>query len=392
MARRAEEWASITLSLGFTVLVALILSAEPPQLLERFAANAAQLPEPPIEQEKAPPLTGPMTDPVKLPPPPKTLEVSETSSSDTAQRPPTPPEPARQPPESETPEEDTAPADAPSTEPVRTIKALKPSSAKPPAPEQLVTKIQPLKPAPRQRPDSEAPDIVTEIEKQKPASRPNPDTAPPTPDLTEETEEAAEIADLPVPHDSAPAAKNADPDRDQLAEGRVLLRHLEHGSGPNIELAWPASAAARSQLFDHLERCFGLRVAILDHRGRLFTEGSDPGTPWQLNLDQFSGFIRSPSGQMVPQETAAITRIQTHHGPLPGKVVRLFPRSVDAYLLAGLRQIVGDAYGQSKLIRARYRLVGSRLYLDQVESDGSRLGGNLDLTPAGTRRCAGIAL
>ena len=187
---------------------------------------------------------------------------------------------------------------------------------------------------------------------------------------------------------TALAAAAIAPDAAAAMEGRTLLRLLEHGSGPAIEIAWPASAAAREQLYRRFRTCYGLRVAVLDGAERLFVADGVPGAPWLLNLDAFSGFMRQGQGSAGPDEAAVLRRIRARHGlARAGAPVRIFPRHVDAALLGGLQQIVGAAYAERKAIRARYALQGSRVLVEDVRADGSALPGRVDLSPAAQPAC-----
>lgn len=190
------------------------------------------------------------------------------------------------------------------------------------------------------------------------------------------------------PATAEPAAETVTASVEVVREGRTLLRLLEHGSGPAIELAWPDSAARRARLYRRLRDCYGVRVALMDGRDRLFAARGTVGAAWDLNLDRYSGFIRRPAGRPAQGEAEAAARIRAYHGGLPGaRPVRVFPRRVDALLLGGLNRIVGPGYAERRTIRARYRLDGARLLVERVEADGHALPGRIDLSAAARRAC-----
>ena len=193
---------------------------------------------------------------------------------------------------------------------------------------------------------------------------------------------AAKGAPIDEPNESIVAS------RSEVGEGRTLLRLLEHGSGPTIELAWPDAAGNRENLFALLGRCFGMQVALMDAEGRLYVADSQPNAPWNLNLDRFSGFIREPSGDLSRQERRAAERVRAHHAVLgSASPVRVFPRIVDAHLLGGLRRLVGESYATAQAIRARYRLSGRRLVVEQIVADGRMIEGRLELPPVARGAC-----
>lgn len=172
--------------------------------------------------------------------------------------------------------------------------------------------------------------------------------------------------------------------------GRALLRVLEHGKGPVIEIAWPASTAARHQLYQMFKTCFGMENALMDNQGNLFRATGPRQTRWEINLDRYSGFLRQASGQLPAREQYVMSQISRHHGRLKDPVpVRIFPRRVDASLLGGLKMITGQGYDKANNIQAQYRLKGGALLITDVRVDGRKMEGQVAL-PA-LRSCRGRA-
>jgi len=232
-------------------------------------------------------------------------------------------------------------------EPEPQIEALKPSQAEPvPAPN--VRRLQPK--ASARRPASEVSQMTVAV-------------------------------DAPV---NAPVTAAADPHT--VREGRTLLRLLEHGRGPGIEIAWPAGRAGRQQLFHRFAACFGMRLALVDADGKLFAEGGVRGQSWAPNLDRYSDFVRRPAGRLTASERRRAGAIAVHHGRR-GALVRVFPRRVDALLLAGLSQLVGPGYRAARTIRARYRQVAGRLSVEDVSVDGRAVAGRIELSRAMKASC-----
>jgi hypothetical protein len=160
-----------------------------------------------------------------------------------------------------------------------------------------------------------------------------------------------------------------------------LLRLLEHGKGPTIEIAWPQASADRLALYRLLTRCYGMRAAVLGPRSRLFAADGPAGQPWDLDRDRVSGFLRSPRGVAIPEESRAFARIARHHGLTGWRPVRVFPRDVDAALLGGLAQLLGPRYRSSSAITAAYSPGGTTLTLDRFRIDGAPVAGGIVLAP-----------
>lgn len=274
---------------------------------------------------------------------------------------------------------------APPTMSVATVQLPPPPAPKPPplpretvAPKATVTPLKPVteaKPTPAPRP------FLKPTVPPKPLSAPKLKLKPKI-----EPKPLAERNEAPPPQRAEP--QTVEPDAVAVTEGRALLRLLEHGSGPLIEIAWPESRAAQAQLYGHFGNCFGLRVAVLADEDRLFVAVGPAGAPWRLNLDAYSGFMRQHGASATPAEARELHRIRERHRlPPHSAAVRIFPRHVDALLLGGLQAVIGADYAKHQTIRARYALRGGRVFVESLQADGRRVAGRIDLSPAARRAC-----
>jgi hypothetical protein len=176
----------------------------------------------------------------------------------------------------------------------------------------------------------------------------------------------------------------------QTAGGRALLRVLEHGKGPLIEIAWPKKERAREALHQTFKACFGMENAVMDAKGDLYRTSEARGQRWEINLDRYSGFLREASGSLPRSEQGITQAVKRHHGGLGAAgLVRIFPRKVDASLLGGLQAMVGPQYMQARSIQARYVQVNGQVLVRDIFVDGVARKGAIALSP--TRRCSGRA-
>jgi hypothetical protein len=275
-------------------------------------------------------------------------------------------------------------APAPAPKPPRAAPKPKstPALARPPAP----------KAKPKPRPVVAAPSPPRRTGVEPPPLAPRAAKAPPSPArplaLAPKTKpEPAPIArPVPRPGPAAAAAATVTPTRATRREGRALLRLLEYGKGPVIEIAWPDVADSRERLYRRFRDCFGMRNAVMTPDGKLFGESGPPGVAWVLNLDRYSGFVRRPEGRAIAAERARARAISARHG-VDGRLVRIFPRNVDAVILGGLRQVIGGAYREARTVTATYRRRGGRLVLDAIRINGRPLTGAVDVTAVGRPGC-----
>ncbi|MDJ0943113.1 MAG: hypothetical protein QNJ30_06595 [Kiloniellales bacterium] len=349
--RHLATKASNSLSAGLLVIAILAAAAN-----HRQSELKPEHREPPVPQPAAEP-EGSKDRPIAVPsvvlPPPPDLAVAPESGEAAAPRP------------------EAARASEPQARPQRLVKALEAEARKATAAaaKKEVTALRP-------RPRAEAQEVPL------PSSPPSEAAAPPREEAV--SQEPVEVFERQPREDLAVVA----PGEVAVTDGRRLLRLLEHGSGPLVELAWPAQRSERARLYRRLSACYGMQVALLDRDDRIFLARGEAGTPWDINRDRYSGFIRRPSGSLSDEERAAAARIRSHHSGLSqAHPVRLFPRQVDALLLGGLRQLVGEGYGGLRSIRARYRLAGRRLFLEEISADGRRLAGRVDLSRAADSAC-----
>ena len=193
----------------------------------------------------------------------------------------------------------------------------------------------------------------------------------------QQTQERAKPAPTSKPAKIEVSAKAA-------TSGRVALRILEHGEGPEIELAWPNSVRASNRLYRRFIACYGMKTAVIDGSGQLYTANGG-ARPWRINLDRYSGFVRQVSGRLSPEEASELRALQRLRRAKVSSV-RIFPRAVDARLLGGLGQLLGKSYRSMGHIRATYRMTPLGVSIGEISADGRAVAGEINLRPI-TRRC-----
>ncbi len=176
-----------------------------------------------------------------------------------------------------------------------------------------------------------------------------------------------------------------------MASGRSLLRLLEHGDGPSIDIAWPRNARGREALFQSFAECYGMMVVLMASNGDLYSDRNTSG-PWGINRDRYSGFVRQSGAPGTTGERAWSRRIlHRHPRASDSTTIRVFPRAMDALLIGGLSRLLGEDYRFAKSIGARYVQTGNQILIDDIVADGLPVAGRIDLTAAGSRRCRASA-
>jgi len=337
--RRAAAALSIAVSL---LLAALLAATAAPEVLPRRAADAAR-PQPAARPTTPAPDATPAAI-LALPRPPAPTAVAAL-----------------------------VPAPSTGTEPTRPT-PLVPRGAAPSA----APGVEPLKPRSRQP--------------SPPPPAPSPSPRPPLQPAATAAAATATTAAAAAPAKTADAAEPVEPRQPagavEPAVGRALLRMLEHGRGPGLEIAWPDRPGERERLYRNFQRCYGMRLALQDGTGRLFVDAPPARIAWRPNGDRYSGFARLSTGRLTAAERRDIGAIARRHGLAPAlSAVRVFPRALDAHLLGSLQQLIGGEYLQAKAIRASYRLRQGRVLVGDVSVDGVPRDGVVDLSAALARRC-----
>lgn len=265
-----------------------------------------------------------------------------------------------------------------------------------PAPPQAAPKPAPVEvtPEPAPEPVVEVEEVVEVKEEIKPTPKPVVEKKvepKPVPKPAPKPLVQVKPEPKPVPKPaSQPVEKIHQVSATQATGGRALLRVLEHGKGPLIEIAWPQQARMRDGLHGIFQSCFGMENALMDKSGNLFRMDEPRGVRWEINLDRFSGFLRQASGRLPATEERISRSVKRHHHGLSAPImVRIFPRRVDASLLGGLKAVVGEGYMQAKSIQARYVRDGSRILVRDIRLDGRLIQGAVELSKI--KRCSGRA-
>jgi hypothetical protein len=343
MASKQIDRLSIALSGVITGAIILLCAALFQTVQAEKAANKKPTKAPvPIEKIQAPPQ---QMSAIQLPPPPIIRPAPATPAIKPAAPPPKKTVAALKPAPKSTRQ--------PRPKPIKTLKVVKPARSTP----KIIKPIAKARPAAPKREPGKSRVVKTKVLHKAKPSRPS--------------------------KQKQPVVASAQ----HKSTGRVSLRMLEHGKGPSIEIAWPQSADDRRRLYSALTRCYGMQAAVLHRSKALFSAGDPPGVSWKLNIDRFSGFLRSPQGANIVAESNLFRQIARRHNLNTWTPVRVFPRAVDAVLLGGLEQLVGNRYGSAKRIQAYYSLTASGLTLQSIQVDGRAINGSVELPFSSRRQC-----
>lgn len=149
----------------------------------------------------------------------------------------------------------------------------------------------------------------------------------------------------------------------------------------SIEIAWPEQSSSREKLFKYLYQCVGVRFGVLNQHGVTLAKqnsqqrysGNRASVQGKAEI-QHSEWLRIAQGSLGVNEKKWLTQYK-----LSGTPIRLFPKNIDwqlAHLVAN--HLAGKLDDQGKAVvlknlRAKYKLVGQRLMLDNININNERL-------------------
>lgn len=354
-------------------------SEVPPAHLMQMASLT--LPPPPPLASQAAPNKPPVSQAVSPAPPVPEVSTPEVSTQKVTEITPLKPSPQEMTP----PQQVTAlqPRDPVSTTPEPlTFKALQPERPEPrpetSVPDQTVEVAPPQDPLPDLQEIAAIADALTSVEEEDVIPVPQQqEGGPPEESQPSEVQSSESPSSQPTRPETVMAVSS-----DRVG-GAVALRMMEHGEGPGIEMAWPQSSQDRAQVWKTLSRCMGMTVARLSPQGQLFRASDPAGQAWQLNPDQWSGYVRQVGLAATVAEERALQGIASWHG-LPQQMasVRVFPRHQDSAWLGALGRHIGTSIATVQSVRLEYAVRGQGVALTDIVADGRPVPGDVWIVPA----------
>ena len=167
-----------------------------------------------------------------------------------------------------------------------------------------------------------------------------------------------------------------------LLHGISVLAAVEKERNLNMEIFWPNDTEQAQFLFNILEKCFGMRNAVLDQNGQIYDELGRIRTETQ----KISPFLRQIEETISATEDQNILKI-LHNNNINGDQIflRVVSFKTDAKIMDGISKLYGDDLMQTNSIRAEYTLVRADVYIDEIIIDGKKIKGRIKLTG---RKCA----
>lgn len=155
---------------------------------------------------------------------------------------------------------------------------------------------------------------------------------------------------------------------------------------PNIQIHWPRNRLEKVALYNRLIGCHGLQHAVLVSSGALYRMDDPPGTAWQIDLEIVSSLFRQPHGRLTEAEAMREKEIRERHAlGTRGRLIRLFPRTVDVLLLNDLGRIGTGGLAEVTEVSGRYILRGGKVAIADLKLDGRPSGALLWLPVHGAQ-------
>lgn len=169
---------------------------------------------------------------------------------------------------------------------------------------------------------------------------------------------------------------------DMINQGHVALQQIEKGKGPSIEIAFPAQMHDRVALFHQLHQCYGMEIALLNDKGKLYHLSSQSGQAWQFNQQYYSQMLRAVHGESVDAEINILNAIRQHHqlSVENTQAVRILPRQIDAIMIGALLSLASNHNNKNINIKAHYDIENQQIYLHDININGQYFNDKIALS------------
>jgi hypothetical protein len=159
-----------------------------------------------------------------------------------------------------------------------------------------------------------------------------------------------------------------------LLKGQQTLDMVANIGGLDMEIFWPDTAHESAYLYDVMTRCFGMRSAVLDREGEIFSTAGKG----QANHAGLSPLIRQLQQLASPGEADMVAKIVAqHHVGGAYTPVRIFTESVDARLVDGIAKLTGEPIGPNSVLRAGYVIDQAQVFVANITHNGVRAAGRV---------------
>ena len=162
-----------------------------------------------------------------------------------------------------------------------------------------------------------------------------------------------------------------------LSNGIKILTEAENKQNFEMEIFWPESFSASQKLFKTMNKCFGMRVAVLDNNGEIYNLRGKVDRRSQI----ISPFLRRLESFSVKQEKQNISTIISNNSIEGEKtLVRTVSFSTDAKIMDGISKLSETDLSNARQIKAKYFLERDRVYIGMITVDGKHAIGKILLS------------
>lgn len=179
------------------------------------------------------------------------------------------------------------------------------------------------------------------------------------------------------PEDAKENALEVSIEKTDLRHGISVLAAVEKERKLNMEIFWPNDSEQSQLLFDILQKCFGMKNAVLDQNGQLYDEGGKI----RLGTQVISPFLRQIEETIGAKEDQNITKILYHNNLDEDQIfLRVVSFKTDAKIMDGISKLYSYDLMRTKSIRADYKIERADVFIDEIIIDGKKIKGRIKLT------------
>lgn len=147
----------------------------------------------------------------------------------------------------------------------------------------------------------------------------------------------------------------------------------------DISFRWPVKTNKHNLIYKKMFRCLNAKTVILGDDTVFY---SQKGILNKIDIrNNYSPILRLPNYTSAKLENNILENItKKYPQSARGKVIRLFDKNVDRYILGQFKFLAKSKFSNFKKISGVYSILNNKLFLINLSIDDQRIDGKIDLS------------
>ncbi|MDC3140434.1 hypothetical protein OBA40_03655, partial [Alphaproteobacteria bacterium] len=154
---------------------------------------------------------------------------------------------------------------------------------------------------------------------------------------------------------------------------------LETKNSFDIYFKWPIKTNMHNLIYKKMLKCLNAKTVILGDDSIFY---SQKGVLDNIKImNNYSPILRMPNYSSAELENNILSHIKNKYPKsATGKIIRLFDKNVDAYILGNFKFLGKFKFSNFKKISGVYSILNNKLFLINLSIDDQKIDGKIDLS------------